>query len=335
MSTPIVAFFNNQGGVGKTSLVYHLAWMYQDFGKRVVAVDLDPQAHLTTAFLDEERLEAIWEADDLANTVFRCIQPLIRSIGDIATPKLELIDESLALLVGDLDLSSFEDELSLEWLGCLDGKERSFRIISAFWQLIRSAIDQQQADIVLMDLGSNLGAINRAALIAADYVVLPLSPDVFLREGLSTLGPTLQRWREEWQERLTKNPVADLKLPLGEIQPMGYIVLQRSVRLDRPVKAHQQWMARIPKIYRSVVSGQPWSEGISIANDPDCLALLKHYQSLMPLAQEAGKPMFRLKPADGAIGSHVQAVQSVYKDFSSLAQRIAQKVNLDLKDPSE
>ena len=53
MSALLVAFFNNKGGVGKTSLVYHLAWMYADLGVRVVAADLDPQANLTAAFIDE------------------------------------------------------------------------------------------------------------------------------------------------------------------------------------------------------------------------------------------------------------------------------------------
>jgi len=52
-----LAFFNNKGGVGKTSLVYHLAWMFADLGKTVLAVDLDPQANLTAMFLDEDRLE--------------------------------------------------------------------------------------------------------------------------------------------------------------------------------------------------------------------------------------------------------------------------------------
>ena len=50
MTPPIIAFFNNKGGVGKTSLVYHLAWMYFDLGLRVIAADLDPQANLTSAF---------------------------------------------------------------------------------------------------------------------------------------------------------------------------------------------------------------------------------------------------------------------------------------------
>ena len=45
-----VAFFNNKGGVGKTSLVYHLAWMFEHLGVRAIAVDLDPQSNLTSVF---------------------------------------------------------------------------------------------------------------------------------------------------------------------------------------------------------------------------------------------------------------------------------------------
>ena len=46
-----IAFFNNKGGVGKTTLVYHLAWMYAELGFSVVAADLDPQANLSAVFL--------------------------------------------------------------------------------------------------------------------------------------------------------------------------------------------------------------------------------------------------------------------------------------------
>ena len=52
-----IAFFNNKGGVGKTTLVYHLAWMYAELGFSVVAADLDPQANLSAVFLREDRLE--------------------------------------------------------------------------------------------------------------------------------------------------------------------------------------------------------------------------------------------------------------------------------------
>lgn len=249
MSPPIIAFFNNKGGVGKTSLVYHLAWMYRDLGLNVLAADFDPQANLTSAFLDEDRLEEIWLASDQANTVFRCFQPLIREIGDIADPASGYVEDGLWLLNGDLQLSSFEDDLSSEWPGCLDRKERSFRVISAFWRLLQKVAFNQKSDLMLIDLGSNLGAINRSALIAADYVVVPLSPDLFSLQELNNLGPTLQRWREEWKERIDKNPAPDLQIPVGRMQPIGYIILQYAVRLDRPVKAFQRWIGRIPETY--------------------------------------------------------------------------------------
>jgi chromosome partitioning protein len=328
VSVPIIAFFNNKGGVGKTSLVYHLAWMYRDLGLRVVAIDLDPQANLTAAFLDEDRLEQIWEADNEANTVFRCIQPLIRGVGDIAAPVLEPIEDRLSLLCGDLDLYGFEDDLSSEWPGCLDRKERSFRVISAFWRLIEKSIDIYEADVVCVDLGPNLGAINRAALIAADYVIVPLAPDLFSLQGLKNLGPTLNRWRTEWQERVSKNPVSTLVLPTGKMQPVGYVVLQHAVRLDRPVKAYEKWISRIPKTYSDKVIQTTAEIPTKLLDDPNCLALLKHYQSLMPMAQEARKAMFQLKPADGAIGAHSNAVKGVYWDFKLLAQKIAQLTHI-------
>ena len=336
MSTPVIAFFNNKGGVGKTSLVYHLAWMYADLGFRIVAADLDPQANLTAAFLDEDRLEELWPEGDHPQTIFGCIQPLQQGTGDITEPHLEIVDEILrptlfgpiALLVGDLLLSSFEDELSNVWPRCLEGNPRAFRVTSAFWRMMQRAAKAHEADMILMDLGPNLGAINRAALIAADYVVVPLSPDLFSLQGLRNLGPTLRKWRTEWQDRLSRNTVADLELPTGRIQPIGYVVLQHAVRMDRPVQAYDRWIARIPGEYRQYVLNALDNGTTSVSRDPENLALLKHYRSLMPLAQEAHKPMFHLKPADGAIGSHLQAVRGAYLDFEKLARKIAERTQI-------
>ncbi|NJK60028.1 MAG: AAA family ATPase [Oscillatoriales cyanobacterium SM2_1_8] len=329
MTSPIIAFFNNKGGIGKTSLVYHLAWMYFDLGLKVTVADLDPQANLSAAFLDEDRLEEIWEGE-IGNTIFQCLKPLLSGIGDIADPHPEAIEEGLNLLIGDLQLSGFEDELSSQWSDCLDRKERAFRVISAFWRILRKAASINEADVVLVDLGPNLGAINRAALIAADYVVVPLSPDLFSLQGLKNLGPTLVRWREEWRERLLRNPAVNLELPRGEMQPIGYVVLQHGIRFDRPVKAFQRWIDRIPTTYNDKVIQKQDAIVAHPSSDPNRLALLKHYQSLMPMAQESRKPIFHLKPADGAIGSHLYAVRDVYTHFKALAEKIAERVQLKL-----
>jgi len=333
LSVPIIAFFNNKGGVGKTTLVYHLAWMYADLGLRVLAADLDPQANLTAAFLDEERLEEIWPADGRRLTVYGAVRPLIRGTGDIeeiSIQELEGAGSRAGLLPGDLMLSAFEAQLSEVWPKCMDRDERSFRVTSAFYRVIHAAAQQWEADLVLMDLGPNLGAINRASLISAYAVVIPLSPDLFSLQGLRNLGPALREWRQQWGERRKVKPSAELELPEGRMEPAGYVIQQHSVRLDRPVRSYEKWISRIPGEYHQSILNSTMPAPETPSADPECLSLLKHYRSLVPMAQEAGKPIFHLKPADGAIGSHYLAVQEARRDFESLARRILTKSGLSL-----
>ena len=99
--------------------------------------------------------------------------------------------------------------------------------------------------------------------------------------------------------------------------------MQHAVRLNRPVKAYERWMDRIPHAYSKFVLSETLPHSPFIDDDSNCLATLKHFRSLMPLAQEARKPMFALRPADGAIGGHANAVQACYRDFRALAREIA------------
>lgn len=239
-----VAFFNNQGGVGKTSLVYHLAWMFAEQGMPVLAVDLDPQANLTAMFLDEERLEEIWpESEEHPATVYGAVRPILRGIGDIAAPPVEQIIPHLGLLAGDLGLSGFEDKLSTAWPNCHNSDESAFRIMTAFHRLMKEMAGDW-AELVLIDVGPNLGAINRSALIASDHVCLPLAPDLYSLQGLRNLGPALVRWRTTWRDLKDKTP-KNLSLPAGSMRPAGYVLMQHGMRDHRPVKAYQRWMDKI------------------------------------------------------------------------------------------
>ena len=323
-----LAFFNNKGGVGKTSLVYHLAWMFSELGYRVLAADLDPQANLTSISVDDDRLLQIWQ-NSPRPTVYSSLAPLKKGIGEVSLQGLEAVSSRIALIVGDLELSSFEDDLSANWSRCLDRDERAFRVTSAFSRIIDQADERHRADIGLIDVGPNLGAINRAALIAADYVVIPAAPDLFSVQGLENVGPRLMTWRDEWRERLDKAPKGlEIHLPSGQMNPIGYVVSRHSVREGRQVKAFKNWLDRLPGIYREKVENGPTPVGLNIDSDDRCLAQLKDYRSLMPMAQEARRPMFLLKPADGAIGGHQGAVRQCYEDFKALAESIASRVSL-------
>ncbi|HYS36809.1 MAG TPA: ParA family protein [Pseudonocardiaceae bacterium] len=321
MTAPVVAFFNNKGGVGKTSLVFHIGWMAAELGLRVLFADLDPQANLTAAFLPEERLEEIWPIDGDSDTVFGAVRPLL-AVGGLRDVRPLAVGEGRYLLAGDIALSRFEDELADSWSRCLGGNERAFHITTALWRVITRCAAEISADVILVDVGPSLGALNRAALVAADDVVIPLAPDLFSVQGLRNLGPTLRTWRAGWQQRAAQNPNSSLSLPTGSMRAAGYILLQHGIRLGKPTRAFQRWMDRVPAVYRSSVLDEPGGVVPRIEDDELCLAQLKNYASLMPMAQDARKPVFALTAADGAFGGHQQAAQRAFSDFRQLTRQV-------------
>jgi len=109
------------------------------------------------------------------------------------------------------------------------------------------------------------------------------------------------------------------------MKPLGYLVRQHSVRLSRPVTAYDKWVNRMPAVYHEAVL-QDSTTAATPSQDGECLATLKHYRSLIPMGQEARKPIFHLTSADGAIGSHAQAVQQAYNDFKQLAETLLQRM---------
>ena len=181
-------------------------------------------------------------------------------------------------------------------------------MITSFWQVIQSGALRCGAEIVLVDVGPSLGAVNRSALIATDCVVVPLAADLYSRQGLRNLGPTLRQWRSDWRKRSHNWEAPEFPLPEGHMRPVGYLIQQHGVRLSRPVQAYDRWVRRMPAEYAASVLGEKLT---SSPSDPDtdenAIASVKHYRSLVPLAQDARKPIFSLAPADGAIGSHAAA----------------------------
>lgn len=321
-----IAFFNNKGGVGKTSLVYHLAWMLYELGRNVLCADLDPQSNLTSAFFDEDVLETLWPDGFHDATILGSLRHLSRRMGDIQDIEPKAVSERLSLIPGDIGLGTFEDRLADAWSACLSDNEDTaadaFRVMTSFYRILHKAAQAKNCDLVLIDVGPNVGALNRAALVASDYVVIPIGADLFSLQGLRNLGPTLRDWRIGWTKRLKEKVPPDLQIPSGSMAPLGYVLLNPSVRENRPVKSYMRWANRIPSVYRTAVKEESDQPGMTVESDPYRIEMIKHYKSLMPMAQDARKPMFLLRPADGAIGGHASAVTDCYVQFRSLATKI-------------
>lgn len=315
-----IAVFSNVAGIGKTTLVYHLGHMLAELGKRVLLVDCDPQATLTSLCLPEERIEALWQGELVRRpTIAGFITAVQRP--ETYLGHLEEVCPNLALIPGDIGLAALEHLFADAWAHFFRGEEIAAVDMGAFFTVISAAQRAQRADVVLLDLASNLGSINRAAVVSVNHVLCPLTPSLLSIQSLQTLGPILRGWRERWQSFFQGVPAVAASLDPDSSEPLGYVVTQTGMRLMHPIPAYPRWAARLPGAYRQAM-GKGVGHPKSFDDDPACLGIMHHYAGLMPLALDARKPMFDLRPADGAIGSHMDSVQRCRDDYERLAKQI-------------
>ena len=316
----IITFFNMKGGCGKTTLVYNLAWMMADMGSQILAVDLDPQVNLTELFLHGDRLRELWPDGEHPDTIHGALNSFIGGADDWGSPHVEQINANLGLVVGDFALSAFESKFSEAWRS---GDVSASGTVTAFYHIIRHMAQTTGSEWVLIDTSPALSALNRAALIVSHYVVIPLMVDRFSLQGVRYLGAALQYVRDEWMAMVSQRPDSSMGLLSGGITPLGYVVMQFGGYERQPPIVSRQWTESLPKAYREHILGQAEPiVSLSVQDDPYNLGSLKHYQSLLIMSRQAGKPVFSLKPADGAIGAYAEAVRLARGEFEALAQRV-------------
>lgn len=114
------------------------------------------------------------------------------------------------------------------------------------------------------------------------------------------------------------------------MEPTGYVLMQHAERLGRPTIAYAKWLDRLPAAYRESVLGVG-NGGAASSPDPRQIQRVRHYRGLMPMAMEARKPMFALKPSEGAIGAHQASVQQCREDFRQLALELMRRTGVEGK----
>jgi chromosome partitioning protein len=325
-----IVFFNNKGGIGKTTLIYHTAYMLNELGYKVLVADFDPQTNLTAMLLPQERLEEIFLIPQ-NKTVTDAMLPVFENKSYQSVHIERVITESfldMFLIVGNLTLSTYEDAFSDAWAKGLNSEIQAFQKTIIFDTMLHDAEQQSDADYTLIDIGTNLGAINRAVWTAVDTIILPIGADLFSLQDIKNLGATLKIWKHDWLQRIEKKLIhTRFKKNQLQINVIGYIILQHTAKESRPMQAAFKWIHKIPKTYKIAILGQAVEAESFLEKDTNCLGLLRHYNGLMPLAIAARKPIFLLKPVDGVFGVQFQAVQRVYQEFQTITKRIIKACN--------
>lgn len=321
----VLSIFNNKGGVGKTTYLYHIAHILSEDHK-VLMVDCDSQCNLTAYTINDIEINKSW--GDRGNSIYKVIERVERGVGDISPRAPTKVNDNLYLTPGDLFLSNYEDRLGDSWNSAKGGSESSIRLQTAIYRYIRWAAEKTKADIVLVDLGPNLGALNRTILSGSDYFIVPVSPDLFSIKGTENLGNKLVSWRKEWNQLNESCENENVLRPKGKPYFLGYVIQQHNIRSTASgmTLGWSIFADRLePAIKNNIVSKLlPLDQASSLTEPGDTYLLGKipNLHSLIPYSLEARKPVFDCNSSDGLKGEHITKARDIKKEYAPIVRKI-------------
>jgi cellulose biosynthesis protein BcsQ len=329
-----IAFFNNKGGVGKTTLLCNVAaYLALERGKKVLVIDADPQCNATQLMLDEWEVYELYD-DAKAFTVHSIIHPL--SIGKGYTESLKpkkVMDYGVDLIPGDPRLALKEDLLSKDWQDAIAGEIRGLRTSFLFSDVLTRC---GKYDFVLFDMGPSLGSINRAVLLACDFFVSPMSIDIFSLKAIENISIALLEWKKKLSNGLNQvdESLVD-DIPRGgafELKFAGYVAQQYIQKTrggqKRAVAAYETVMKRIPKTIKANFV-EKWQVSHVISNYE--IGTIPNLYSLIPMSQTAHKPIFALRAKDGVRGAHFNKV----RDAHGIYKRVTNQLLVNIEEIGE
>jgi cellulose biosynthesis protein BcsQ len=329
-----IALFNHKGGVGKTTLTINIADALSDLGKRVLIVDADPQCNVTAFYLDEKQLDDLLgeSADEQikGDTIWSAVKPVVRGKGTVEPIKLFQVGTNVFLAPGDVLLSEYEEELPSGWTDSFARKERGYDLTCALSDAVEMLAASVEADLVMYDVGPNVGALNRVVLLDCDYFATPVAADLFSLRALTTVGRSVAKWVVDWQTvRSLATGAAANRLLAGKPRYLGYVASAFKVASgQRKAKPHSFWEAKIaPRVARRVVDVLLTADSsLILQGQSNKLGDVKHFHSLAPSAQDAGVAIGKLR---GHVNSgHYPQVDEALTEFGQLAREIIKRTGI-------
>jgi chromosome partitioning protein len=241
----VVSVINYKGGVGKTTLTANIGAELANRGRKVLLIDLDPQASLTFSFYTAEQ----WE-DELQDerTILQWIGPLLSGqlpkalSGFVLTPRrvneaIASRDGRLDLVTSHLGLIDVDQDLAAELGGSRTQVTspnflRVHRVLAD--ALAETAFDEY--DVILIDCPPNFGMATRAGIVASDRVLLPAKPDYWSTLGINYLRGRLSDLVGDYNRAVE---VSGESVPPISPEIMGVVVTMVQYSGTQPITVHR------------------------------------------------------------------------------------------------
>ena len=356
----LISIFNNKGGVGKSTLTYHLGYALSELNHKVLMIDLDPQSNLSLFALNDDEIEKIWDKEDLfiddygkakkevSNEEFLKFHKDVRSIHYILKPSedgqseeddlpnpLE-INNNLFLIPGRLTLHTFEDKLAQEWSRAFIGKPEALRVITSIRKICSNYAEKLGVDIILIDTSPSLGILNKIIISNSDGFIIPCSADVFSGYGIKNIGNALGAWKKEFDTMMSLLPDSRKEyMPPRFVKLLGYTIYNAQKRSDannelQIAQAHYNWARKLPENIINYIPKEcylPLSESEikeSIGNN----AIIYGHATRTETAQKEKKAVWLLPAGTAGITKeYTSDIQKKYHQFSQNLLSRLDKVN--------
>ncbi|RAV34494.1 ParA family protein [Corynebacterium heidelbergense] len=340
----IIAFFNNKGGVSKTTTCLSVGWKLAQSGKRVLLVDLDPQCNLTGSILDPED-EALLAEDYqgfAASNIHDALRPAMKGIGKkITAPDCVEVTqrENLKLLPGNVKMAEVETQLATA-MNMGNVMPAMQNVPGSFGELYNLLGEHNDLDFILLDMSPSLGSINQVNLLLADYFIVPMMPDIFSVMATESLARILPQWAS-WSKKVEILELFKDDDIVYEFSPsipkfLGTIVQKYNVKNGRATRGFQIYMDNLQTAVDETLVPALQDSGFMLKEDiynrynlKYTLAEIKDFNSLIAAAQNVGRPVFSLTEEDlytqGSVAeAQIQNIKAFDSVFTELAVRIVE-----------
>lgn len=329
-----IAFFNNKGGVGKTTLLCNLAaYLSINNSKKILIIDADPQSNSTAYLLEDTQIEEVYNSEESShNNIYQYYESVSRGKG--FSEKKPFIKKSkrfkVDLLPGHPKFALREDLLSKDWSDGLSGSERGLQTTFTFKHLLAQF---NEYDFIFVDMGPSLGAINRSIILTTDYFLTPMSVDLFSIMAIENIKTSLDIWKDDLESALntfyrkTKtNYTINTKEEKWHVAFIGYVMQQYKTKSTKGVRAPVKSFDRVINKFTPEIELLEEKFGI---NNPSsaCLGKIPNLSSLIPMSQLAKAPIFKLSNKDGVVGAHFAAVSDADEIYKKISEQLMTRLN--------